>query len=113
MLNRVRTLLQHPAYSERNPNNVYALVLGFCGGNPAEFHRRDGSGYEFWIEQVLRLDAINPIVAARVARTLERWRRYTPVLAGAMQQALQTVARNTSLSRDLREIIDRALADPA
>ena len=111
VLERVKVLLRHSAYSEKNPNNVNALVLGFCNGNPAEFHRPDGSGYAFWIEQVQRLDRINPIVAARVARTLERWRRYTPDRSALMRAALEEVGRNRELSRDVREIIDRALAN--
>ena len=110
-LERVKVLLRHSAYSEKNPNNVNSLVLGFCNGNPAEFHRPDGSGYFFWIDQVLRLDRINPIVAARVARTLERWRRYTPDRSAQMRRALEEVGRDSGISRDVREIVDRALAN--
>jgi aminopeptidase N len=110
VLDRVKVLLRHGAYSEKNPNNVNALVMGFCSGNPAEFHRADGSGYAFWVDQVLRLDRINPIVAARVARTLERWRRYTPDRSQRMRRALEEVGRAGDLSRDVREIVDRALA---
>ena len=110
VLERVKVLLRHSAYSEKNPNNVNALVLSFCTGNPAEFHRPDGSGYVFWVEQVLRLDRINPIVAARIARTLERWRRYTPDRSAKMRRALEEVDRSRDISRDVREIIDRALA---
>jgi aminopeptidase N len=111
VLERVKVLLRHGGYSETNPNNVYALVLGFCNGNPAEFHRADGSGYAFWVDQVTRLDRINPIVAARVARTLERWRRYTPDRSQLMRQALETVGSNAEISRDVREIVDRALGN--
>jgi aminopeptidase N len=111
VLERVKVLLRHPAYSEKNPNNVYALVLGFCNGNPAEFHRADGSGYAFWVDQVTRLDRINPIVAARVARTLERWRRYTPDRGRLMRQALEAIGSNEAISRDVREIVDRALGN--
>ncbi len=111
VLERVKVLLRHGAYSEKNPNNVNALVLGFCNGNPAEFHRTDGSGYAFWVDQVTRLDRINPIVAARVARTLERWRRYTPERGAAMRAALQAVAADAQISRDVREIVERALAN--
>jgi len=110
VLDRVRVLLQHSAYSESNPNSVNALVLGFCNGNPAEFHRADGSGYAFWIEQVTRLDRINPIVAARIARTLERWRRYAPERRARMQDALREISRVESLSRDVREVVERSLS---
>jgi aminopeptidase N len=110
VLARVRVLLKHPAFSIGNPNNVYALVLAFCAHNPAEFHREDGSGYEFWVEQVLRLDRINPTVAARVARTLERWRRFTPARGRLMRDALLAVAGEKAISRDVREIVTKALA---
>jgi aminopeptidase N len=109
-IERVKVLLRHGAYSEKNPNNVNALVLGFCNGNPAEFHRADGSGYAFWADQVTRLDRINPIVAARIARSLERWRRYTPDRGQRMRQALEAVGSNQEISRDVREIVERALA---
>jgi aminopeptidase N len=108
VLVRVRSLLSHPSFSIANPNNAFALILGFCT-NAAEFHRADGSGYEFWIEQVLALDRINPSVAARVARTLDRWRKYTPDRQQLMQMALQEVAAAASLSRDVAEIVTKAL----
>ncbi len=109
VLGRVKTLLRHPAYSASNPNNVYALVLGFCAHNPAEFHRSDGAGYAFWRDQVLTLDAINPTVAARVARALDRWRKFTPDRQRLMKDALAEVARAPRLSRDVREIVTKAL----
>lgn len=108
-LEKIRVLQKNPAYSAHNPNNVYALILGFCQSNPAEFHRADGSGYHFWLEQVLQLDRINPIVAARVTRALERWQRYEPQLATQMQMALSQLSMHPSLSRDVQEIVDRAL----
>jgi len=108
VLTRVRSLLNHPSFSLANPNNAFALVLGFCT-NAAEFHRPDGSGYEFWIEQVLALDRINPTVAARVARTLDRWRKYTPDRQQLMQMALREVAGASALSRDVAEIVTKAL----
>ena len=109
VLLRVKMLLKHPAYSASNPNNVYALILGFCSHNAAEFHRPDGSGYQFWVEQVLALDRINPTVAARVARALDRWRKYTPDRQRLMQPALKEVAAAPHLSRDVREIVTKAL----
>src|SRR5690606_27708337 len=64
VLERVRALAGHPAFSLRNPNRVRALVGSFCHGNLAEFHAADGSGYAWWAERVLELDPLNPQVAA-------------------------------------------------
>ena len=110
VLERVRTLTQHAAYSARNPNRVRALIGSFCHGNLAEFHRTDGAGYQFWIEQVLALDSINPQIAARLARALDRWRKFTPDLQQLMQEALQTVLSRAD-SPDVLEIVRKALAE--
>ncbi|MGH6609870.1 MAG: aminopeptidase N [Burkholderiaceae bacterium] len=113
VVERVRTLMRHRCFSISNPNNVYALIRSFCVSNEAEFHRRDGDlygGYDFWIEQVLALDRINPTVAARIARALDRWRKFTPDRQAAMQAALQKVAGQRNLSRDVCEIVSKSLA---
>jgi len=110
VLARVRALLGHPAFSLRNPNRVRALVGSFCNGNLAEFHAADGSGYAFWREQVLAIDAINPQVAARLARALDRWRKFTPERQASMRAALEQVAAHEPLSTDVREIVGKALA---
>jgi aminopeptidase N len=108
-LANVRRLLRHPAFTIKNPNRARALIFSFCVGNPAQFHLPDGSGYAFWTEQVLALDAINPQTAARLARALESWRRFVPELQQPMQAALQTVAAKAT-SGDVREIVGKALA---
>jgi aminopeptidase N len=110
VLERVRRLMEHPAFSARNPNRVRALIGSFCHGNLAEFHRTDGAGYQFWIEQVLALDSVNPQIAARLARALDRWRKFTPDRQLLMQQALQTVL-NRARSPDVLEIVRKALAE--
>jgi aminopeptidase N len=106
----MRKLTEHPDFTLKNPNRVYSSVLTFCKNNPAQFHALDGSGYQFWVEQVLALNALNPQVASRVARSLDRWRNYSPALAGKMEQALQRVAKSKKLSGDVLEIITKALA---
>jgi aminopeptidase N len=68
----------------------------------------DGSGYAFWAEQVIALDALNPQVAARLARNLEQWRRLTPGLRDKARAALEHVAGQVQ-SRDVREIVEKAL----
>ncbi|TKC91578.1 aminopeptidase N [Trinickia terrae] len=104
----VRNLMTHPAFNLKNPNRARSLIFSFCSANPAQFHAEDGSGYAFWAEQVIALDALNPQVAARLARALELWRRYTPVLREKMRAALEQVAAQAK-SRDVREIVEKAL----
>jgi len=106
----VQTLMKHPAFSIKNPNRARSLIFSFCNGNPSRFHAADGSGYAFWAEQVIALDAINPQVAARLARSLDRWRKYAPALQEKMRAALQQVADTAKLSKDTREVVGKSLA---
>ncbi|WP_428851484.1 aminopeptidase N [Imbroritus primus] len=109
VIDTVQSLMQHHAFTLRNPNRARSLIFGFCTANPAQFHAADGSGYTFWKNQVLALDAINPQVAARLARALDRWTRFTIPLRDRMHAALQQVAASSTLSRDVREIISKSL----
>jgi aminopeptidase N len=106
---RVRILMRHPAFAMDNPNAVYALLRAFCALNEAEFHRRDADGYSLWVDSVLALDRINPTVAARIARALDRWRRFATDRQQAMRAALEQVAAADHLSRDVREIVTKSL----
>ncbi len=105
----VRALMTHSAFTLKNPNRARSLLFSFCNGNPSRFHAADGSGYVFWAEQVIALNAINPQVAARLARTLDRWRKYAPALQKKMKAALQQVASASKLSRDVLEVVTKAL----
>ncbi len=107
----VRDLMKHRAFTLKNPNRARSLVFNFCMGNPSQFHAPDGSGYAFWAEQVIALDALNPQVASRLARSMDRWRRYAPELQGQMKKALQKVAGLKKLSNDVREVVGKALAN--
>jgi aminopeptidase N len=106
---RVRELSRHPAFTLKNPNKVYALVGSF-GVNQVNFHAADGSGYALMVELALALDAINPQVASRMVRNLERYKRYEPARRAMMRGALQTIAAHPGLSRETGEVVGKALA---
>ena len=107
----VRQLVRHPDFNIRNPNRARSVISSFCQGNPGAFHRADAAGYVFWGERVLELDAFNPQVAARLARALDRWRALAEPYRSSAREALARVAAKPDLSKDVREVITRALAD--
>lgn len=111
VLPAVRALMQHPDFTLRNPNRARSLIFSYCSANPGGFHRADAAGYVFWSERVIELDAINPQVAARLARAMDRWRKLAPAYREAAQLAIQRVAAKADLSNDVREVVTRALAD--
>ena len=107
----VRQLLKHPDFNIRNPNRARSVIFSYCSGNPGAFHRADAAGYVFWSERVLELDAINPQVAARLARALDRWSRLAEPYRSAAREAITRVAAKADLSNDVREVVSRALSD--
>ncbi len=106
---RAKALLQHPDFTLTNPNRARSLLAALCRENPAAFHRTDAAGYVFWADRVLELDAINPQLAARMARMLDRWTQLAEPYRSAAREALARVAARAELSSDVREIITRAL----
>ena len=107
----VQKLREHSAFKLNNPNRVRSVIHAFCANNPASFHQADGSGYEFWADSLLALDPINPQVAARLARALDRWRLFTQPYQDRMKAALERVSACPTLSPDVREVIGKALGN--
>jgi len=105
----VKRLIAHPAFNIRNPNKVYALIGGFRG-NQVRFHAADGSGYAFLADQVIALDAINPQVAARLARGFDRWRKFDATRQAHARAALERLRGAKGVSKGVLEIASRALA---
>ena len=106
-LANVRKLLKHPAFQMKNPNKVRAVIGAFVQVNHRHFHALDGSGYEFLSEMLLKLDAINPQVAARLATPFTRWQRLDPTRQALMRKQLDVLAGKT-LSGDLHEVVEKS-----
>ena len=109
-LDRVKALTRHPAFSFANPNRVRALIHAFALANQKEFNRVDGAGYDFIVDTVLALDPKNPQLAARLLSALKSWRVLEPARRTLAEAALQRVAATPSLSPDVGDIVQRALA---
>ncbi len=104
----VQRLVAHPAFDLRNPNKVYALLRAF-GHNQVRFHAADGSGYRFLAEQILKLDAINPQVASRLARCFDHWLKFDRQRQTHARAALEVLRNHANLSPDVFEIIEKSL----
>jgi aminopeptidase N len=107
-LARVQELLVHPAFDRKVPNKVYALIRSF-GANHVRFHAADGAGYAFLADRVLELNALNPQVAARMARGFDRWRKFDAGRQANARAALERIRDAQGLSRDVAEIVGKAL----
>jgi aminopeptidase N len=105
----VVALSAHPAFSTSNPNRVRALIGAFTV-NATQFNRADGTGYHFVAHMILELDEKNPQLAARLATAFRSWRTMETGRRAAAVAALNTIKAAPNLSRDLADIVERALA---
>jgi aminopeptidase N len=109
-LEKVLSLTAHPAFSLANPNRVRALIGTFAQGNATQFNRADGAGYNFIADTVLALDPKNPQVSARLATAFRTWRTLEPGRRTKAEATLARIKANPGISRDLADIVERALA---
>ena len=109
-LARVKALMQHPAFTLKNPNKVRALIGAFAGQNLVNFHAIDGSGYRFLADLVIELNALNPQIASRLLAPLTRWRKYGEQRQALMKGELERILASGALSSDVYEVVSKSLA---
>lgn len=101
-LERVKALTAHPRFSWTNPNRVRAVIGAFAGRNVRAFHSE--TGYHFLKDVILKLDAMNPQIAARLVGPLCQWSRFDTRYADIMVGCLEAMA-DMKLSKDLYEMV--------
>jgi aminopeptidase N len=109
-LERVKALMQHPAFTLKNPNKVRALIGAFAGQNLINFHAADGSGYRFLADLVIELNGFNPQIASRQLAPLTRWRKYDSARQALMKAELERIRNSGNLSSDVFEVVSKSLA---
>ena len=105
----VEALTRHPDFDLKNPNRVRALIASFSQANQVRFHDESGAGYRLLADTIIRLDAMNPQVAARLVSPLGQWRRVGAERRGAMQEELRRILAAPRLSKNTNEMAARSL----
>ena len=108
-LQRLHQLLEHPAYDNTNPNKVRALLGAFCMRNLPQFHAADGKAYALLAAEIIRLDGLNPQLAARLLAPMTRWSRFCEPQRGLMRASLEQIAATDNLSADVFEVVSKTL----
>ena len=106
-LTRVKELMEHSAFSMKNPNKVRSLIGAFCS-NQQQFHVGDGSGYTFLADRIMELDPMNPQIASRMLTPLTMWKRYDSNRQKLMKTELERIAGVPGLSGDVSEIVEKS-----
>lgn len=108
-LEHLRALMAHDLFSIKNPNKVRAVIGAFANQNLINFHADDGSGYAFLADQVIKLDSLNPQIAARMLTPLTRWRNFKRHSQQLMRAQLERI-KQQQLSADVFEVVTKSLA---
>jgi len=98
-----------PDFDITNPNKVRSVVCGFCSQNLVNFHKKDGSGYHFLAEIILKLDKLNPQIASRLMAPLTRWKKYDEARQALLKKQLERIQSEPTLSKDVREVVEKSL----
>ncbi len=102
----VQKLLSHPKFDYKNPNKVRGL-LGAFSSNLASFHNPEG--YDFYAKECLKIDKINPHLAARLFTSFAKYLKFDEETKTAAKSVLQSVIAQKDLSSVSKETVDRLL----
>jgi aminopeptidase N len=108
ILARLEILAGHAQYSISNPNRVRSLVGSFAYYNVPGFHAIDGSGYAFLADYLIKLNTVNPQIAARLITPLTQWQKVDKKRQALMQHQLMRISAIPNLSKDLFEKISKS-----
>lgn len=103
-------LTEHESFSFSNPNRVRSLIGTFAAGNVTEFHKIDGTGYDFLTSAIIKLNKLNPQVAARIITPLIQFKKFDDSRQSLMKKSLERILALPDLSKDLYEKVSKALA---
>ncbi|AWN74304.1 aminopeptidase N [Legionella anisa] len=107
VVNLVKQLMLHPAFDLSNPNKVNAL-LGTFIKNPYGFHSISGKGYQLIVDAILKLEKINPTVAANLTEKFNGWDKYDEKRQKLMLSQLEFMSTNAATA-DVRNMAKKGL----
>jgi aminopeptidase N len=110
ILSQLALLQEHPRFDANNPNRVRSLIGSFAFYNKTGFHKSDGSGYKFLTDYLLKLDKVNPQVAARIVTPLTQYQSLCASHQQGMKAQLSRLLNQKGLSKDVFEKVSKALA---
>lgn len=107
-LETVRQLVEHPKFKITNPNSCYSLILAMSR-SAVNFHAADGSGYKFLADMVLKVDAVNHQVAARIAGAFTTYAQVDQHRQSMIQGELSRILSHSGLSENVQEIVQKSV----
>ncbi|QQS16900.1 MAG: aminopeptidase N [Neisseriales bacterium] len=108
-LTQVKQAFKHPAFAQRNPNKILAL-LGTLASNVPIFHAANGSSYRFVARKIVHIDRFNPQVASYLVKGFSCLKKMETKYQQQMALQLQTILAVPKISKNVREIAEKIMA---
>lgn len=103
-LGTVQNLMRDPAFNISNPNNVYSLNFRFAQ-NISQFYSSQHPAFEWYADTVIKLDKLNPQVAARLASAFKFTGKLEPETKEMALKAVRRILAEPSLSKNSKELL--------
>ena len=107
-LDRVIALQNDEVYDEKVPNLVRSLI-GVFARNYKHFHAKDGNGYKFVADKIIEIDKINPQMASGLTGAFKIYEKMNSINKELMKVELEKIISQKELSKNVYEIVSRAL----
>ena len=82
-----------------------SLIGSFCFANIYGFHSNDGSGYDFWAQNVMEIDRLNPQIASSLMKRAMDWKRLNKKYRVMFEKSLHKIESTQNLSINCREML--------
>jgi aminopeptidase N len=102
---QVKRLIDHPMFDLTNPNKVYSLIRAF-GSNLFRFFDEDAQPFEWYAQQIGKIDKFNPQVAARLCEAYNFVPKAEPHMRTLILKSLEPL-KAQDLSKNVRELISK------
>ena len=106
----VKALLASNVFDLHVPNLVRSLLGSFAFRNPMQFHRPDGFGYELVAQNIIKLDKINPQVAASLVGAFNDYKKMNTHNQKMIQKELAKIVAIRDVSSNVFEIASKILS---
>jgi aminopeptidase N len=107
---RLHRLTKHKDFNMLNPNNVNSLIGTFAKRNFHAFHQKDGTGYKVIADWIMKLDPVNPQIAANTSKAFEQIKFLPHIYREKAKATLSTLYDNDNLSKDTYEVLHKIKA---
>jgi aminopeptidase N len=103
-LSIITQYLEGPYFDYKIPNLIRTLIGGIAR-NTKVFHSEDGSGYDWYLKEIEKINAINPQITARIARAFTHTNLLHDSYKKRILPKIEEILDSKKLSSEVTEIL--------